>query len=140
MRDSVDDPLAAVPFDRYARQPSGEQLPQSSAPQIIAAMLRLLGVQPGMRVLEVGTGSGYSTALLAHLVGPTGKVVSLDVDAGLTARAAALLERAGCGQVTVVAANGRAGYPAAAPYDRLVAWATADRVPVPWVEQLCESG
>ena len=76
-------------------------------------MLRLLGVQPGMRVLEVGIGSGYSTALLAHLVGPTGKVVSLDVDAGLTARAADLLERAGCGQVTVVAAD---GWPCRLPY------------------------
>jgi protein-L-isoaspartate(D-aspartate) O-methyltransferase len=58
-----------------------------------------------MRVLEVGAGSGYSTALLAHLVGPMGTVVSLDVDAALTARAAGLLERAGCGQVTVVAAD-----------------------------------
>jgi protein-L-isoaspartate O-methyltransferase len=56
-----------------------------------------------MRVLEVGAGSGYSTALLAHPVGLSGKVVSLDVDAALTARAADLLERAGCGQVTVVA-------------------------------------
>jgi protein-L-isoaspartate(D-aspartate) O-methyltransferase len=140
MLDAVDDALAAVPFVRYARQPSAQQLPQSSAPEIIAAVLRLLGVQPGMRVLEVGTGSGYSTALLAHLVGPTGKVVSLDVDAALTARAAGLLEQAGCGQVTVGAADGRAGYPAAAPYDRLVAWATADSVPVPWVEQLCEGG
>jgi protein-L-isoaspartate(D-aspartate) O-methyltransferase len=140
MRDSVDGALAAVPFDYYARQPSGEQLPQSSAPEIIVAVLRLLEVQPGMRVLEVGTGSGYSTMLLAHLVGPTGQVVSLDVDAALTARAADLLERAGCGQVTVVAADGRAGYPAAAPYDGLVAWATADRVPMPWVEQLREGG
>ena len=57
MLDSVDDALAAVPLDRYARQPSGEQLPQSSALEIIAAMLRLLAVQPGMRVLEVGIGS-----------------------------------------------------------------------------------
>jgi protein-L-isoaspartate(D-aspartate) O-methyltransferase len=140
MRDSVDGALAAVPFDYSARQPDGEQLPQSSAPEIIVAVLRLLGVRPSMRVLEVGTGSGSSSALLANLVGSTGRVVSLDVDAALVARAAGLLARAGCGQVTVVAADGRVGYPAAAPYDRLVAWATADRVPAPWVEQLCESG
>jgi protein-L-isoaspartate(D-aspartate) O-methyltransferase len=62
-------------------------------------MLRLLDVQPGHRVLEVGTGSGYSTALLAHLDGRT--------------------------NVTVLHADGRLGHPPGAPYDRLVAWAQA---------------
>jgi protein-L-isoaspartate O-methyltransferase len=88
-------------------------------------MLRLLDVQAGHRVLEVGTGSGYSTALLAHLVGPCGRVSSVDIDPDLVARAGRLLGMDGHSNVTVVHADGRLGHRPGAPYDRVVAWAQA---------------
>lgn len=85
-------------------------------------MLRALDVETGLRVLEIGTGSGYSTALLAELVGSNGLVVTIDIDPPVTERAASLLSRRvtrTCtprpGMVDV------AGDPAP-PYDRVVAW------------------
>lgn len=140
MSDSIEWALAKVTYDTYAKQADGTPIPQSSFPQIIAAMLRLLDVQPGMRVLEVGTGSAYSTALLAHLVGESGQVVSLDIDPALVERASRLLGEQGLQQVQVVAADGRAGYPAAAPFERAIAWASGDAVPTAWSEQVCPGG
>ncbi len=140
MRDAVDDVLDAVNRDMYVRQLDGQMLPQTSALEITATMLRLLDVRPTMHVLEIGTGSGYSTALLAHLVGPAGSVVSLDVDSELTRRAIRLLLRERLHQVTVAARDGRVGYPSAAPFDRLIVWVTADMVPTAWIEQMCIDG
>lgn len=68
-------------------------------------MLRLLDVQPDHRVLEVGTGSGYSTALLAHLVGAGGQVISLDIDPEMVTRAGRLLTLDGLSQEQQIAAG-----------------------------------
>lgn len=68
-----------IDYDSYVREPDGSMLPQSSARSSILHMLRLLEVEPGMRVLEVGTGSGYTSALLGRIVGDHGTVTSLDV-------------------------------------------------------------
>jgi protein-L-isoaspartate(D-aspartate) O-methyltransferase len=104
-------------------------------------MLRLLDVQPGHRVLEVGTGSGYSTALLAHLVGPAGQVISLDIDPEMVTRTRRLLALDGRTNVTVLHADGRLGHPPGAPYDRLVAWAQAPQaIPIAWTEQVHPGG
>src|SRR5262245_24162609 len=73
----------------------GEQLHQTSNPDVVARMLQLLDVERGSRVFEIGTGSGYRTALLAELVGPEGTVVSVDVDPELTRRATVLLDQKG---------------------------------------------
>jgi len=135
MADAVDRALAAVDHDDYTDE-GGAVLPQSSSPAIIAGMLRLLDVRPGMHVFEAGTGSGFSTALLCHLVGPRGRVVSMDVDPRLTARAAGLLQRAGLAQAEAVAGDARGAPPAGARFDRLVAWATADLLPGAWVAAL----
>ncbi|HZU19189.1 MAG TPA: hypothetical protein VFD01_21630, partial [Candidatus Dormibacteraeota bacterium] len=64
--------VATVDHDAWARHPDGTWIAQTSAPEVIQAMLELLDPCPGQRVLEVGTGSGYSAALLAHLLGPQG--------------------------------------------------------------------
>ena len=138
--DAVEAALAAVPEMRYVLGPDGRPLPQTSNPALIAAVLRLLDVAPGSRVLEIGTGSGYSTALLSRLVGPSGSVVSLDVDPGLTLRARRLLSEQGVSNAAVVAADGRGGHPPAAPFDRIVAWATASMLPQAWVGQVTASG
>lgn len=82
MDDRVTAAIDHVARDRYQRTTDGRQLPQTSKPELIATMLRLLDVQPDQRVLEVDTGSGYSTALLAHLVGPTALSQEQQIAAG----------------------------------------------------------
>lgn len=69
MSDRVDLAFAAVNRNRYVLLADGTQIPQTSRPELIAEMLRLLDVAEGSRILEIGTGSGYSTALLCNLVG-----------------------------------------------------------------------
>jgi protein-L-isoaspartate(D-aspartate) O-methyltransferase len=107
----------------------GNPFPQTSAPDVIARTLRALDVQAGSHVLEIGTGSGYSTALLGELIGPGGLVASIDVDPPVTARARSLLSSKGYTTVHVTTGDGRLGLPAFAPYDRVVAWCSVDEVP-----------
>jgi protein-L-isoaspartate(D-aspartate) O-methyltransferase len=140
MSDAVDCALTDVVMDAYVLKPDGYPIPQSSSPIIIAAALRLLQGPPGARVLEVGTGSGYSTALLAHLVGRDGFVVSLDVDSNLVKRASSLLAKNNLANVKVVVGDGREGCSTEAPFDRIIVWATADILPQTWIEQLSPGG
>ena len=140
MSDAVDYALTDVVMDTYVLEPDGQPIPQSSSPTVIASALRLLQVPPGARVLEVGTGSGYSTALLTHLVGSDGFVVSLDVDSNLVKRASSLLAKNNLANVKVVVADGRSGYSTEAPFDRIIVWETADILPQIWIEQLCPGG
>jgi protein-L-isoaspartate(D-aspartate) O-methyltransferase len=139
--DRVSVAIDRVARDRYLCTADGRQLPQTSKSELIATMLRLLDVQPDHRVLEVGTGSGYSTALLAHLVGAGGQVISLDIDPEMVTRAGRLLALDGHTNVTVWRADGRRGHPPGAPYDRLVAWAQAPHaIPAAWTEQVHPGG
>src|SRR5260221_1398136 len=73
----------------------GVPVSSASQPAIVALMLEQLRVEPGMRVLEVGAGTGYNAALLAELAGPHGRVVTLDIDAEIVAEARAHLDAAG---------------------------------------------
>jgi protein-L-isoaspartate(D-aspartate) O-methyltransferase len=117
----------------------GFPVSSSSQPAIMAEMLERLELAPGLRVLEVGAGTGYNAALLAQLVRPEGSVTSLDVDAEV-ARDARRALRAGGHRVRVVVGDGRDGWRAQAPYDRIVVTASADEVPETWAEQLVEGG
>ena len=140
MGDLLRKALTAVPLLEYMLA-AGRQLPQTTSPEVITAMLRLLDARRGHRILEIGTGSGYSTALLAHMTGPTGRVTSLDIDPELTSRAADLLRRHAYSWVSVACADGRGGWPAAAPYDRIVAWASSpETIPVPWPDHMTAGG
>jgi protein-L-isoaspartate(D-aspartate) O-methyltransferase len=121
------------------RDPQGMPLSSSSQPGLMAEMLELLDVHPGQRVLEVGAGTGYNAALLAHLVGPGGRVTAVDVDAGIARRARAALKTAGA-KARVVVGDGREGYPARAPYDRIIVTAGAEEIPRAWREQLVDRG
>jgi protein-L-isoaspartate O-methyltransferase len=116
-------------------------VPTSSAsrPDIVALMLDAGRVEPGMRVLEIGTGTGYTAALLAHRLGPE-NVTTIEVDPGLAARARTALATAGYGEVTVLTGDGAWGYPGNAPFDRVLSTAAAPRVPYPWIAQTRPGG
>ncbi|MFJ4667319.1 methyltransferase domain-containing protein [Kitasatospora purpeofusca] len=109
----------------------------ASAPLIVVRMLRDLDVRPGMRVLEIGTGTGWNAALLAHRLGP-GSVVPVEIDAEVARQAWASLNAAGLG-MEVVHGDGADGWSRRAPYDRIVSTCSVRRVPWEWIEQT-ESG
>jgi protein-L-isoaspartate(D-aspartate) O-methyltransferase len=121
------------------RSRHGIPLSSSSQPAIMAQMLEQLELADGMHALEIGAGTGYNAALLARLVGPSGRVTTVDVDAELATGARKALRAAGR-TAHVVAADGREGVPGGAPYDRIVVTASADAVPVAWYEQLAPDG
>ena len=73
----------------------GTPISSSSQPQIMAIMLERLALEPGLRVLEIGAGTGYNAALLKTIVGPRGRVVSVDVDPELARGARSRLRRGG---------------------------------------------
>ena len=117
-----------------------------SAPHMVAWMCELLELKPGMKMLEVGAGSGYHAAVCAEIVAPRGSQVKGHVYAierlwELVEFAKKNLERAGyADRVTVIHGDGTLGYPEAAPYDRILVTAAAPRVPPPLVEQLKVGG
>jgi len=110
-------------------------LPTSSAsmPSVVAGMLRDLDIADGMRVLEIGTGTGWNAGLLAWRLGG-GRVFSVEVDAQVAAAARSALDRIGL-RPTVECADGTRGYPPGAPYDRVIATAGVRSVPAAWIEQ-----
>jgi protein-L-isoaspartate(D-aspartate) O-methyltransferase len=112
----------------------------SSQPAIMAIMLEQLGLAPGQRVLEVGTGTGYNAALMAQLVGESGAVVTVDIDADMVARAQANLAAAGYLNVIVVCGDGGFGAPDYAPYDRLIVTAGAWDLAPEWLAELGPGG
>jgi len=111
----------------------------ASQPSVVAGMLRALAPGPGMRVLEIGTGSGWNAALLAHRIGAE-NIVSIEIDPAVADQARGALDRAGFGKVTVITGDGEDGWPDSAPYDRVIATAGASVVPYPWVEQSAPGG
>jgi protein-L-isoaspartate O-methyltransferase len=102
-------------------------------------MLAALDAQPGMRVCEIGTGTGYNAALLAHRL-DAGQVTTIEVDAALADRARRVLSHTGYGDVTVVTADGEHGCLPRAPYDRVLATAAVQQVPYPWIAQTRSGG
>jgi protein-L-isoaspartate(D-aspartate) O-methyltransferase len=111
-----------------------------SAPHMVAIMCDLLDLQPGMTVLEVGGGSGYHAAVMAAMIGPSGRVYSVERMPELVAAARSNLERAGITNVTMIEADGSVGLAEHAPYDRISVAATAPRVPEPLKQQLRVGG
>lgn len=112
----------------------------NSQPRTVSAMLRLLDVRPGDRVLDVGAGSGWTTALLSHLVGPAGRVVAVERVPELAAWGTANLRAAGVDVEVAVATPGILGMPGEAPYDRILVSAEARGLPEALVAQLADPG
>ncbi|HEY6744632.1 MAG TPA: methyltransferase, FxLD system [Mycobacteriales bacterium] len=118
----------------------GRPTSSSSQPAVVAAMLEQLDVRPGHRVLEIGSGTGWNAALLAHLTGPGGSVTTVDIDPEVAAQARANLRAAGVDGVEVVCGDGAAGRPETAPYDRIIITAAARDLAPAWWEQLGPGG
>ena len=128
-------PLRAEAYtDRPLPIGSGQTISQ---PYVVAVMTELAGVEPGDRVLEVGTGSGYQAAILAELARD---VYSIEIVPELAARATALLAELGYRNVHVETGDGYRGWPAAAPFDAIVVTAAPPSVPPPLLEQLAPGG
>lgn len=113
----------------------------NSQPRTVADMLRLLEVSPGHRVLDVGAGSGWTTALLGHLVGPGGLVVGVEVIPELASWGEHNLRRTSYDWASVREPEpGVLGDPAQAPYDRILVSAEALRLPRELADQLADPG
>ncbi len=119
---------------------SEEAISSSSQPTMMAVMLEQLEVEPGMRVLEIGAGTGYNSALLAHLTGDPALVWTVDVTKEFCAEAGAHLQAASIEGVHVVCADGWGGWPQAAPYDRIIVTANAYDIAPAWMNQLADGG
>jgi protein-L-isoaspartate(D-aspartate) O-methyltransferase len=108
-----------------------------SQPYIVALSTDLIAPQPGQRVLEIGTGSGYQAAMLAEIVS---KVYSIEIVPSLGREAAERLRTLGYDNVEVRIGDGYAGWPEQAPFDAIVVTAAAPRVPEALVDQLKPGG
>ncbi|WP_242614259.1 methyltransferase domain-containing protein [Actinomadura roseirufa] len=111
-------------------QVGDEPTSSASRPNVVALMLAALEVEPGMSVLEVGTGTGWNAGLLAERLG-NDNVTSVEVDPVVADRARSVLWDAGY-KITVAAGDGALGYPGFAPFDRIIATVAADQIPHAW--------
>ncbi|MFF9182790.1 methyltransferase domain-containing protein [Streptomyces misionensis] len=127
---------ADVPLATRLRD--GELLSSSSQPSLMARMLVALGVADGDRVLEVGAGTGYNAALLAHRLGDDNLVTTIDLEPEITESARRHLAAAGY-HPAVVTGDGARGVPERAPFDRIIATCALPTVPRAWLAQ-CRPG
>ena len=109
-----------------------------SQPSFVLRMLDMLQIKRGHTVFELGAGSGWNAALMGHLVGPEGRVFSLELIPEVARMAAATIEGLGLDNVTIIEADGGDGYPGGAPYDRAIFTAGAHDLPGPFFEQMNE--
>ena len=152
---NVEQAMRVVPRHKFAHWLSLEQahtlgafpLPGTTAemstissPDAVALMLEPLGLQPGHRVLEIGAGSGYNAALIAQIVGETGRVTTVDIEDFIVQTARANLAATGFERVEVILGDGGLGYAANAPYDRITATVGAWEIPLEWFDQLAPHG
>lgn len=117
---------------------AGTGTSSSTQPGLMALMLDALCLSGDERVLEIGTGTGYNAALLAHRLGPA-NVVSVEVDPVVADLARQRLAAAGY-RPTVVTSDGKQGWPDGAPYDRLIATVSVPAVPSAWLAQVRDGG
>ena len=109
-----------------------------SQPYIVALMTELLGLQPGDKVLEIGTGSGYQAAVLAEIPGV--EVYTIEIIPHLAERARAQIESLGHTVVHCKEGDGYFGWPEHAPFDAIIVTAAPDHVPQPLIDQLAVYG
>lgn len=124
--------------DQVSDLVTGVPTSSSTTPVTVVGMLENLDVEDGHRVLEIGTGTGYSSALMCHRLGED-NVTTVEVDPEVAARADAALEAAGFSTWTVTG-DGLLGHPRRAPYDRVIATCAVRRIPHTWIRQTKPGG
>jgi protein-L-isoaspartate(D-aspartate) O-methyltransferase len=129
------------PFRAFVtkRDADGNSLSSVSDMHVMAWMLEQTGIEPGMNILEIGSG-GCCAALLSEVTGPTGRVTTLDIDQQVTDRASRLLHEAGYPRVHVTLGDAERGFAEHAPYDRILVTYGAWDVPPAWQSQLVPDG
>ena len=150
--DAVDAAFAAVPRVGFLPKAAADRASfdgpiaighgqTNSQPRTVANMLRLLAVHPGQRVLDVGSGSGWTTALLARLTGPTGSVLGVEIVPELVAWGVRNLSRCDLDWAQIEAADpDMLGRPERGPFDRILVSAEARALPGELVDQLADGG
>lgn len=135
-----DDSVITQLHDGAATSEHGYPISSScSMPAVVFTMFSHLDPQPGERILEIGTGTGWTAALLAHQLGDDQAVISIEVDPAVADAARRNLTQAGH-RTLVVTGDGAAGYPPGAPYDRVIATCSVQTVPYAWVAQTRPGG
>lgn len=135
--------LATVYSDTVMRHvdAGGMPLPSTnSKPGYILWLLHMLGLQPGQRVLEIGSGSGWLTAIMAQIVGPEGHVTGIEIIPELAARSQADLAALGLENVTILAGDGTAGAAEGLSFDKVIITAATWDFPAVLFEQVVEGG
>ncbi|MFH1609212.1 MAG: methyltransferase domain-containing protein [Candidatus Bipolaricaulota bacterium] len=120
--------------------PQGDPTSSTSSPPLMAYMLEFLELGPGMKVLEIGTGTGYNAALMAEIVGGQEFVTTLEIQPDLVERARRLLHRAGYGGIKVFCTDGFYGWPENSPYNRIVGTTCCADISPHWLKQLAGEG
>jgi len=110
-----------------------------SQPGVVSRMTEWLDIKNGQKILEIGTGSAWQTAILSYLVG-TGTVYSVERHSKLVTFARENLEKLGIDNAHVILGDGSLGYPQASPFDRIIITAACREIPLPLLEQLAENG
>jgi len=110
-----------------------------SQPAVVSRMTEWLDVRQGQKVLEIGTGSGWQTAILSYLVGQ-GIVYSVEIKPELVKFAHENLEKLGINNVHIILSDGSIGYSKASPYDRIMITAACTEIPLPLLDQLADGG
>ncbi len=127
--------------DAVATKFAGDiSISSASQPAMVAEMLEQLALISGMNVLEIGAGTGYNAALLRALVGPSGRVTTVDIDTDITAAACAHLASVGITDIEIITGDGAMGYARNAPYDRIILTVNAGDIAPAWVAQLKTGG
>lgn len=128
--------------DRVIRikEADGTLVSSLSQPAMIVEMLQQLDVRPGDRILEIGTGTGYTTALLSLLTGPDGFVATVDIEDDLVALARERFASLGLDNIAALASDGARGFARYAPFDRILLTVAATDIERAWWEQLAAGG
>ena len=124
----------------FIRWDAETPISSSTQPRMMAIMVEQLGLEPGSQVLEIGAGTGYNAAILAHIVGESGSVISVDIDQDIVDEAAGNLSKTGYDNVKCICGDGFEGFPAGQPYDRIIVTVGAYDISPHWVEQLKDGG
>ena len=124
----------------FIRWDAGTPISSSSQPRMMAIMIEQLGLEPGLRVLEIGAGTGYNAAILADIVGESGSVITVDIDQDIVDEAAGNLSKTGYDNVKCICGDGFEGFSKDQPYDRIIVTVGAHDISPHWVDQLKDGG